>query len=93
MARLAVGREVASKRITEDEVTIGFVGGGTNEAFPGREPPIRFWLRQTSPGSFVAPRTPRMSRSWVPFSRRIDSGGAAGSAICEEMTASLRTNA
>jgi hypothetical protein len=37
-------------------------GGGTYAALPGRLPPIQFWLRRTSPGSFSAPRTPCMSR-------------------------------
>ena len=37
-------------------------GGGTNNAVPGLVPPIRFWLRRNSPGSFSSPR-PLASRT------------------------------
>jgi hypothetical protein len=53
-------------------------GGGTYAALPGRLPPIQFWLRRTSPGSFSAPRTPRIRRECVSFSRRIESGRPFG---------------
>jgi hypothetical protein len=55
-------------------------GGGTNTALPGREPPIQFWLRRSSPGNFGAPRAPRDSRARVAVSTRIDKGGPVGSA-------------
>lgn len=48
--------------------------GGANKALPGRLPPIQFWLRRTSPGCLVAPRTPCIRRRWVSFSNRMERG-------------------
>src|SRR3989304_3601219 len=49
-------------------------GEGTKTAVPGRVPPIQFWLRRTSPGCLLAPRTPRVNRRCASLSMRIESG-------------------
>ena len=49
-------------------------GGGTNTAFPGRDPPIQFCERRNSPGSLPAPRPCASSTPWISRIRRFERG-------------------